>query len=130
MSSPTAADQAAAVDLPRSHAAAVANTQRIVESVELEPTDRPTPCDDWDVGELVRHIVYGNRWVSPLVAGETIDEVGDRFEGDIIGGDAVEAMRRSGEAAVAAFEAPGAMDAMCAVSYGPVPGSVYCGHRF
>jgi uncharacterized protein (TIGR03086 family) len=22
------------------------------------------------------------------------------------------------------------MDAACAVSYGPVPGSVYCGHRF
>ena len=22
------------------------------------------------------------------------------------------------------------MDAPCAVSYGPVPGSVYCGHRF
>ena len=28
------------------------------------------------------------------------------------------------------FRAPGAMDAMCAVSYGPVPGSVYAGHRF
>jgi uncharacterized protein (TIGR03086 family) len=30
----------------------------------------------------------------------------------------------------AAFRAPGALDAPCAVSYGPVPGSVYCGHRF
>jgi len=28
------------------------------------------------------------------------------------------------------FRAPGAMDKPCAVSYGPVPGSVYCGHRF
>jgi uncharacterized protein (TIGR03086 family) len=32
--------------------------------------------------------------------------------------------------AAAAFRAAGAMDAPCAVSYGPVPGSVYCGHRF
>ena len=28
------------------------------------------------------------------------------------------------------FAAPGALDAPCAVSYGPVPGSVYAGHRF
>jgi len=28
------------------------------------------------------------------------------------------------------FRAPGAMERPCAVSYGPVPGSVYCGHRF
>ena len=26
--------------------------------------------------------------------------------------------------------APGALDAPCAVSYGPVPGAVYAGHRF
>ena len=30
----------------------------------------------------------------------------------------------------AAFRRPGALDAPCAVSYGPVPGSVYAGHRF
>ena len=34
------------------------------------------------------------------------------------------------ERAAAVFRVPGAMDAPCAVSYGPVPGSVYCGHRF
>ena len=28
------------------------------------------------------------------------------------------------------FRSPGALDAPCAVSYGPVPGSVYAGHRF
>ena len=28
------------------------------------------------------------------------------------------------------FRRPGALDAPCAVSYGPVPGSVYAGHRF
>ncbi len=28
------------------------------------------------------------------------------------------------------FHQPGALAAPCAVSYGPVPGSVYAGHRF
>ena len=32
-------------------------------------------------------------------------------------------------AAAAVFRRPGALDAPCAVSYGPVPGSVYAGHR-
>src|SRR5581483_6494331 len=32
--------------------------------------------------------------------------------------------------AAAAFNAPGAMQAPCAVSYGPVPGEIYAGHRF
>jgi uncharacterized protein (TIGR03086 family) len=32
--------------------------------------------------------------------------------------------------AAATFEAPGALERPCAVSYGPVPGSVYAGHRF
>ena len=27
------------------------------------------------------------------------------------------------------FRRPGAMEAPCAVSYGPVPGEIYCGHR-
>ena len=39
-------------------------------------------------------------------------------------------MTLSAKAAATTFEAPGALDAPCAVSYGPVPGSVYAGHRF
>jgi uncharacterized protein (TIGR03086 family) len=73
--------------------------------------------------------VSGNLWVPPLVGGETIEQVGDRFDGDVLGADFVAAYARSSEAAANAFLAPGAMEAPCAVSYGPVPGSVYCGHR-
>jgi uncharacterized protein (TIGR03086 family) len=117
-------------DLPDVHARAVANTQRIVDAVTPDKMHNPTPCDGWDVAELIHHIVYGNLWVGPLVAGETIEQVGDRFEGDVVGDDIAAAHRASGAVAVDAFNAPGAMDAPCAVSYGPVPGSVYCGHRF
>jgi len=117
-------------ELPSLHAGAVANTQRIVDALGSEVLGAPTPCGDWDVTDLVHHLVYGNLWVSPLVAGETIDEVGDRFEGDILGDDISGAFRDSAALAVAAFAAPAAMEALCPVSYGPVPGSVYCGHRF
>jgi hypothetical protein len=56
--------------------------------------------------------------------------VGDRLDGDVVGNDALAADEKSATLAAATFEAPGALAAPCAVSYGPVPGSVYCGHRF
>ncbi len=117
------------MELPEAHARAVAHTQLIFDAIRPEQLGDPTPCDDWDVATLAHHVIYGNYWVPPLVAGETIDEVGDRFEGDIVGGDISGAFRASGALAVEAFNAPGAMEAPCPVSYGPVPGSVYCGHR-
>jgi uncharacterized protein (TIGR03086 family) len=64
-----------------------------------------------------------------LASGRTIDDVGAALDGDVIGSDPVEAYDRSVAAAAAAFEAPGALEAPCAVSYGPVPGSMYAGHR-
>ena len=30
---------------------------------------QPTPCPDWDVAELVNHVVGENRWAVPLLAG-------------------------------------------------------------
>ncbi len=117
------------VDLPEVHARALDNTRSIVAGVQRSQFGDPTPCEDWDVETLLNHIVYGNLWVSPLVAGETIEEVGDRLEGDVLGEDFVAAYDESSDGAAAAFRGPGAMDAPCAVSYGPVPGSVYCGHR-
>jgi uncharacterized protein (TIGR03086 family) len=116
-------------DLAGAHRAAVRNTQGIVDAVTAEQLHLPTPCDDWDVKVLIHHLVYGNWWVGPLVDGETIEQVGDRFEGDILGDDFSQAHAESGASAAAAFLAPGALDRPCAVSYGPVPGRIYCGHR-
>ena len=48
---------------------------------------RPTPCTDWDVRLLVNHVVSEDRWTKPLVEGKTIAEVGDAFDGDLLGAD-------------------------------------------
>ena len=47
-----------------------------------------TPCSEWDVRTLVHHLLYEQRWVPPLFEGLTIEQVGDRFDGDLMGDDA------------------------------------------
>ncbi|HZP27865.1 MAG TPA: TIGR03086 family metal-binding protein [Acidimicrobiia bacterium] len=119
-----------AVDLPEVHARALESARRSIAGVDASQWDAPSACAGWDVRALVNHIVSGNLWVPELVGGKTIAEVGDRLDGDVLGDDPVAAYDGSAAAAAAAFRAPGAMDTPVAVSYGPVPGSVYCGHRF
>ena len=117
------------LNLPESHEAALEWTQRIVAGVQEIQWSNPTPCEEWNARTLLNHIVAGNYWVAPLVEGKTIEEVGDKYDGDLLEHDAYGAYERSAKIAAHAFFEPGAMTALCAVSYGPVPGAVYCGHR-
>ncbi|MEX2293987.1 MAG: TIGR03086 family metal-binding protein [Acidimicrobiales bacterium] len=117
------------MDIAEVHATALDATGVIVAGVGESQWALPTPCDDWDVRTLVNHIVTGNEWAAELAGGKSIEEVGDRLDGDVLGDDALVAYNESARRAAAAFRAPGALVAPCAVSYGPVPGEVYAGHR-
>ena|SRR5207253_7332772 len=119
-----------AVDLPKVHEQALEHTRRYVAGVKDDQWSASTPDEEWDVRTLVNHVVVGNLWVAPLVEGKKIEEVGDRYDGDLLGDDPAGAYQQSAKEAAAAFNAPGAMQAPCAVSYGPVPGEIYAGHRF
>jgi uncharacterized protein (TIGR03086 family) len=118
------------MDIAQLHRTALDNLRGTLAGVSDGQWTAPTPNSDWDVRALVHHVVYGNLWAAELAAGKTIAEVGDRLEGDVLGSDPLAAYDASAQAAADAFDAPGALDAPCAVSYGPVPGSVYAGHRF
>jgi uncharacterized protein (TIGR03086 family) len=63
-------------------------TERVAE-VGHDQWGAVTPCDDWDVLTLVNHVVGEDLWTEPLVRGATIEEVGNRFEGDLLGDDPV-----------------------------------------
>jgi uncharacterized protein (TIGR03086 family) len=117
-------------DIAELHAQALDATGRIVDGVAPDRWHAATPCKGWDAHALLNHVVSGNLWAAELTAGATIESVGDRLDGDVLGADPVGSYAASAKAAAAAFLRPGALDAPCAVSYGPVPGSVYAGHRF
>lgn len=117
-------------DIAELHAQALDATGRIVRGVPADRWGAATPCAGWDARALLNHLVAGNLWAAELAGGGTIDGVGTRLDGDLLGGDPAAAYAESAAAAAAVFRRPGALDAPCAVSYGPVPGSVYAGHRF
>jgi uncharacterized protein (TIGR03086 family) len=112
------------------HRSALDATGRIVAGIRPDQLDLPTPDEEWDVRALLNHVVAGNFWAVELAGGRTIEEVGDQLDGDLVTDDPAGAYDLSAAAAAAAFEAPGALDAPCAVSYGPIPGGMYAGHRF
>ena len=75
-----------------------------VDRVGRAPADwsGPTPCSDWTVRQLVNHVVGEDRWTRPLVEGQTIADVGDTLDGDLLGDDPVTAARAAAEDALAA----------------------------
>jgi uncharacterized protein (TIGR03086 family) len=117
-------------DIAELHAQALDQTGRVVAGIRPGQWQADTPCDGWTVRALLNHLVAGNLWAAELGAGATIEDVGDRLDGDVLGADPAASYATSAAAAAATFRRPGALDAPCAVSYGPVPGSVYAGHRF
>jgi uncharacterized protein (TIGR03086 family) len=118
------------VNLAEAHAQALDDARPRVAAITGDQWTRDSVCEDWDVRTLVNHLVSGNFWVPELVGGKTIEEVGDRLDGDVLGTDPLAAYDGSAKVASAAFREDGAMERPVAVSYGPVPGEVYCGHRF
>jgi uncharacterized protein (TIGR03086 family) len=74
-------------DLKAFHRRAVEFFGSRVEAIADDQWHLQTPCADWDVRELVRHLTNEALWTAPLMRGATLEEVGDRFEGDILGED-------------------------------------------
>ena len=117
-------------DIITLHRRALQSTRVVVGGLDPTLWEARTPCEEWTLRELLNHVIAGNWWAARLASGASIADVGTDLDSDQIGDDPGSSYDASGDAAARAFEAPGALEAPCAVSYGPVPGSVYAGHRF
>jgi uncharacterized protein (TIGR03086 family) len=99
-----------------------------VETLDGLPPERwaaPTPCAEWDVRALLNHIVYEDLWTVPLMEGATIEEVGDRYEGDLLGDDPLTATRAACDMAVTAAASGIVAGNTVHLSFGDVPAEEY-----
>ena len=118
------ADQAAL------HRRAVGEFDARVRAVGDDQWELPTPCSDWNVRQLVNHLVYEDRWTVPLMEGTTLAEVGDRYEGDLLGDEPRKAWAESSAEAVAAVQADSALERTVDLSSGPTPATEYVSQLF
>lgn len=99
-----------------------------VHAVRDDQWEAGTPCTEWTVRDLVNHLVSEQLWVPPLVRdGRMIEEVGDTFDGDMLGSDPAVSWDTSARAAREAFTAPGALHRTVHLSYGDTTAANYCG---
>lgn len=108
------------------HATALAEFDRRVQAIRPDQWHNPTPCTEWDVRALVNHLVTEQLWVPLLLDGATMDDVGDRFDGDQLGADPVAAWTSAAAAAREAFAVPGVLHRHVELSYGRRPAEGYC----
>ena len=85
----------------------------------------PTPCSEWTVRQLVNHMVAEELWTPPMMAGERIEDVGDRFAGDLLGADPVATAERAAPAAVRAVVEPVRDGRTVHLSFGDTPAGEY-----
>ena len=95
-----------------------------VAAVTAEQWDQATELPGWDVRTLVNHLVNENKWTPPLLAGSRIEDVGDRFDGDLLGADPQAAWKESAAEAKAAVTEEAAVRTVH-LSFGDAPGSEY-----
>ncbi len=105
---------------------AMAEFDRRVRAVRPDQWNNPTPCIEWDVRALVNHLVTEQLWAPLLLDGATVDDVGNRFDGDQLGDDPVTAWASAATAARKAFAAPGVLRRSVQLSHGRRPAEGYC----
>jgi uncharacterized protein (TIGR03086 family) len=113
------------MDIPAMFRRAVAEFDARVRQIGDHQWQAATPDEGWTVRDLVNHLVSEDLWAPPLLAGSTIAEIGDRFEGDVLGAEPKAAWAAASAGAVRAVEKDGAMDRIVHLSFGDFPGSEY-----
>lgn len=92
-------------------------TSRLVDNVGGDQWRRETPCTDWDVAMLVRHLRDGNARFAAAVRGQPAPGAAPELEP----GRLAEAYRQTAQDLLAAFTEPGGMARMVEVPVGRLP---------
>lgn len=101
-------------------------TEAVLERLGPEDEDRPSPCPDMTVSQVVTHLVGGLRGFTTVAEGGEL-----RFDAmtvpELDREPAAPVFRRAADGLVAAFGRPGRIDATYAMPWGPTAGAQLLG---
>ncbi len=106
-----------------------AEFERRLAAVEQDQWELPTPCEGWDVTELVHHVVRGNAMGAAIVRGASRAEAVTAFESAPVGDDPLATYRAGAADQLAAFREPGALDRTVHHPMGDLPADQVLGFR-
>ena len=110
--------------------AAVSSTGEIVGRIEPDAMGRPSPCRDWDVGEVLNHML-GALWLSAALFADEPPRYavapGALPDDDLVGDDVPAAFKEAAEAAITAAHLEGTLDRMIETPAGTMPGTALGG---
>jgi uncharacterized protein (TIGR03086 family) len=101
-------------------------------TVGTEQWNNPTPCSEWNVHQLVNHMLVGNRMTTQIQAGASHEEILAGFEDDLVAeaGDNLEgAFAALADAVHAGFAADGGLDGTVNHLMGEIPSTMFVGFR-
>jgi uncharacterized protein (TIGR03086 family) len=96
-----------------------------VAQVSVADWAASTPCPQWTVRDLVRHVVEEDLWAAGLLSGFTLDEAGARLPADPLAGDPARAYAAAVDAALAVARQDGAAERTVHLSFGDTPAREY-----
>jgi uncharacterized protein (TIGR03086 family) len=117
-------------DPASSYAKALDSTRKFFAGMGDVNLDAPTPCGEWSVRELINHILYGTVWIEDVFDGKTIEDVGSKYDGDLLGDNPLAAYDDAIGRAKRAVAKPGAMDQVCHLRRGDASGGDYLTSMF
>nr|WP_269810534.1 TIGR03086 family metal-binding protein [Kineosporia rhizophila] len=100
-----------------------------VQAVAQDRWDNPTPCSEWSVRRLVNHLVSEHFWAPHILAHESLAQVGDRYEGDLVGTDPAGVWKQAAQVSREAWLSTD-LSGTVELSFGTVPADIYAGQMF
>ena len=98
-----------------------------IQHVRPSRLSAATPCSEWDLRTLLNHMVSEVIWVPDILAGKSIDDVGNAYDGDMLHDDLRSSWQQAADRALSAIEEVELDGGVAHVSYGDISMVQYVG---
>lgn len=107
---------------PQALAQCQAIAQGVMANVTADQLELATPCADWNVGQLIDHLVGSQNWGLAAMQGVPPEAADGACQGDYCG-----TFQQAAEACLASFSEEGALEKMVNPGFGDMPGAAMLG---